>query len=190
MSDTPSLVAGSPDTSGSIDISIGSSSNLSITRQLVIAVVGEKFVPNGHYISKTITENFKERQDATGYTWRGVTESTRKFYWHEFMWNPTENSIIECTWKKVSSNLYTKRIYHWRRQINKPNFVLDDVWQSWKTYWASDEFKNKSHIATQNRCSETGGPGTGPSKHIGGSRSTATEMGREPNSWEILKKLH
>ncbi|KAM3356629.1 hypothetical protein P3S68_023343 [Capsicum galapagoense] len=85
MSDTPSLVVGSPDTPGSIDISIGSISNLSTTRRLVIAVVGEKFVPNGHSISKTITENFKERQDATRYTWKGVTESTRKFYWHEFM---------------------------------------------------------------------------------------------------------
>ncbi|KAF3651464.1 putative multidrug and toxin extrusion protein 2-like [Capsicum annuum] len=44
-----------------------------------------RFVPNGHSISKIITETFKERQDATGYTWRGVTEFTRKFYWNEFM---------------------------------------------------------------------------------------------------------
>ncbi|PHT58732.1 hypothetical protein CQW23_01095 [Capsicum baccatum] len=67
MSDTPSLVAGSPDTPGSINISIGSSSSSSITGWLDISVVGEKFVPNGHSISKTITKNFKERQDATGY---------------------------------------------------------------------------------------------------------------------------
>ncbi|KAM3201976.1 hypothetical protein P3L10_029600 [Capsicum annuum] len=185
MSDTPSLVVGSPDTPGSIDILIGSSSSLSITRRLVILVVGEKLVPNGHSISKTIIENFKEQQDATGYTWKGVIESTRKFYWHELMksyqWNPTENSIIECTWKKVAANLYTKRTYHWRRE-------------------ASGEFKNKSYIGTQNRCSETGGLGTGPSKHTSGSRSTvehtiklinfATEMGCEPNSWKIFKKLH
>ncbi|KAM3325532.1 hypothetical protein P3S67_000657 [Capsicum chacoense] len=85
MSDTPSLLACSPDTPGSIDIIIGSSSSSSTTRRLVISIFGEKFVPNGHSISKTITENFKERQDATGYTWKIVTESTRKFYWHEFM---------------------------------------------------------------------------------------------------------
>ncbi|KAM3204329.1 hypothetical protein P3L10_027738 [Capsicum annuum] len=175
MSDTPSLVAGSPDTPGFIDIPIGSSSSSSTNRWLVILVVGEKFVPNGYSISKTITKNFKERQNATEYTWKDVTESTRKFYWHEFMksyqWNPIKNSIIEWTWKKVASNLYTKRTYHWRREIKKPNFVLDDVWQTWKTYWDSDEFKNKSHIATQNRCSETGGLGTGPSKHSDGFRS-------------------
>ncbi|PHT37650.1 hypothetical protein CQW23_21223 [Capsicum baccatum] len=85
MSDTPSLVAGSPDTPSSIDILIGSSSSSSTTRRLVISIFREKFVPNGHSISKTITENFKERQDATGYTWKVVTESTRKFYGHEFM---------------------------------------------------------------------------------------------------------
>ncbi|KAF3637704.1 putative multidrug and toxin extrusion protein 2-like [Capsicum annuum] len=37
---------------------------------------------------------------------------------------------------------------------------------------------------------KTGGTGTGPSKHTGGSMSTAIEMSREPNSWEIFKKLH
>ncbi|KAM3308910.1 hypothetical protein P3S67_010654 [Capsicum chacoense] len=41
MSDTPSLVAGSPDTPGSIYIFIGSGSSLSTTKRLVISVVGE-----------------------------------------------------------------------------------------------------------------------------------------------------
>ncbi|KAM3301581.1 hypothetical protein P3S67_016083 [Capsicum chacoense] len=70
--------------------------------------------------------------------------------------------------------------------IDSPGHI--SCWR--KTYWASDEFKNKYCIATQNRCSETSGLGTGPSKHTGGSRSTATEMGRKPNSWEIFNKLH
>ncbi|KAM3319150.1 hypothetical protein P3S67_006350 [Capsicum chacoense] len=65
MSDTPSLIVGSPDTPDSIDIPIGSSPSSSTTKRLVISVVGKKFVPNGHSISKIITENFKERQDAT-----------------------------------------------------------------------------------------------------------------------------
>ncbi|KAM3198987.1 hypothetical protein P3L10_034139 [Capsicum annuum] len=60
MSDTPSLIVGSPDTLGSIDIPIGSSSSSSTIRRLVISVVRKKFVPNGHSISKTITKNFKE----------------------------------------------------------------------------------------------------------------------------------
>ncbi|KAM3339876.1 hypothetical protein P3S68_029745 [Capsicum galapagoense] len=60
MSDTPSLIAGFPDTLDSIDIPIGSSSSSSTTRRLVISDVRKKFVPNGHSISKTITKNFKE----------------------------------------------------------------------------------------------------------------------------------
>ncbi|KAH0725731.1 hypothetical protein KY284_001596 [Solanum tuberosum] len=164
MSDTPLSNAGSPTgpctltTPSTPDVSIGSTSCSSTSARLVISVVAEKFVPNGHSISKTITETFKERQDATGYSWKDVSQSTRKFYWHDFLksyqWNPTENSIMERTWNKVASILYSKKI-------------------------------------------ETGGLGTGPSKHTGGSRSTvehtiklAIELRRPPNSWDIFKKLH
>ncbi|KAH0660953.1 hypothetical protein KY289_029701 [Solanum tuberosum] len=207
MSDTPSSNAGSPTgpctptTPSTPDVSIGSTSCSSTSARLVISVVAEKFVPNGHSISKTITETFKERQDATGYSWKDVSQSTRKFYWHEFLksyqWNPTENSIMERTWNKVASTLYSKKMYIWRKGTVKPNFVLEDIWRSWKTHWASNEWMDKSRIATRNRCSETGGLGTGPSKHTGGSRSTvehtiklAIELRRPPNSWDIFKKLH
>lgn len=207
MSDTPSSNAGSPigpctpTTPSTPDVSIGSTSCSSTSARLVISVVAEKFVPNGHSISKTITETFKERQDATGYSWKDVSQSTRKFYWHEFLksyqWNPTENSIMERTWNKVASTLYSKKMYIWRKGTVKPNFVLEDIWRNWKTHWASDEWMDKSRIATRNRCSETGGLGTGPSKHTGGSRSTvehtiklAIELRRPPNSWDIFKKLH
>ncbi|KAH0776454.1 hypothetical protein KY290_007865 [Solanum tuberosum] len=111
MSDTPSSNDGSPTgpctptTPSTLDVSIGSSSCSSTSGRLVISVVEEKFVPNGHSISKTITETFKERQDATGYSWKDISQSTRKFYWHEFLksyqWNPTENSIMERTWNKA-----------------------------------------------------------------------------------------
>ncbi|KAM3305738.1 hypothetical protein P3S67_012605 [Capsicum chacoense] len=39
MSDTPSLISGSPDTPGSVDIPIGSSNNSLTSRWLVISVV-------------------------------------------------------------------------------------------------------------------------------------------------------
>ncbi|XP_060206354.1 uncharacterized protein LOC132634057 [Lycium barbarum] len=101
MSDSPSSVAGVPSTPTTPNISIGSTSGSSTSSWLVISVVGEKFVPNGHFISKSITETFKERQDATGYSWKDVSESTSKFYWHEFVklyqWNPSETTVIEHT---------------------------------------------------------------------------------------------
>ncbi|KAH0681570.1 hypothetical protein KY284_022655 [Solanum tuberosum] len=193
MSDMPSSNAGSPTgpctptTPSTPDVSIGSPSCSSTSVRLVISVVAEKFVPNGHSILKTITETFKERQDATGYSWKDKS----------YQWNPTENSIMERTWNKVASTLYSKKMYIWRKGTVKPNFVLEDIWRSWKTHWASDEWMDKSRIATRNRCSETGGLGTGPSKHTGGSRSTvehtiklAVELRRPPNSWDIFKKLH
>ncbi|XP_055814496.1 uncharacterized protein LOC129884179 [Solanum dulcamara] len=91
MSDTPSLVAGSPAAPCTPDVSIGSSSSSSTSTRLIISVVGENFVPN----SKTIIETFKERQDATGYTWKDVSQSTL------YQWNPTVNSMIEGKWNKV-----------------------------------------------------------------------------------------
>ncbi|KAG5579254.1 hypothetical protein H5410_049881, partial [Solanum commersonii] len=182
MSDTPSSNVGSPTspctttTPSTPDVSIGSPSCSLTHARLVILVVAEKFVPNGHSISKTITKTFKERQDATGYSWKDVSQSTRKFYWHEFLksyqWNSTENSIMERTWNKVASTLYSKKMYIWRKGTVKPHIILEDIWRSWKTHWASDEWKDKSRIATRNRCSETGGLGTGPSKHTDCSRST------------------
>ncbi|KAG5568135.1 hypothetical protein H5410_064848 [Solanum commersonii] len=66
MSDTPSSNVGSPTgpstptTPSTPDVSIGSPSCSSTSAQLVISVVAEKFVPNGHSISKTITGSFKE----------------------------------------------------------------------------------------------------------------------------------
>ncbi|KAF2296876.1 hypothetical protein GH714_010866 [Hevea brasiliensis] len=64
-------------------------------------------------------------------------------------------------------------------------------------HWSTPEWIAKSRLTAQNRRSETGGPGTGLSKHTGGSRSTvehsqkmAQELHRDPNSWEVFKKLH
>ncbi|XP_057986697.1 uncharacterized protein LOC131171243 [Hevea brasiliensis] len=64
-------------------------------------------------------------------------------------------------------------------------------------HWSTPEWIAKSRITAQNRRSETGGPGTGLSKHTGGSRSTvehsqkmAQELHRDPNSWEVFRKLH
>ncbi|KAF2290106.1 hypothetical protein GH714_002618 [Hevea brasiliensis] len=55
----------------------------------------------------------------------------------------------------------------------------------------------QSGLLNLDRHSETGGLGTGLSKHTGGSRSTvehslkmAKELHRDPYSWEVFKKLH
>ncbi|KAF2309750.1 hypothetical protein GH714_004929 [Hevea brasiliensis] len=64
-------------------------------------------------------------------------------------------------------------------------------------HWSTSEWIAKSRIAAQNRCSKTSGPSTGLTKHTGGSSFTvernlkmAEELHRDPNSWEVFKKLH
>nr|XP_033512888.1 uncharacterized protein LOC108945677 [Nicotiana tomentosiformis] len=99
MSDSSLSVPGTPSTPGTPDISVGSTTGSCLSSQSAISVVGGKFVPNCHSISKTITDNFMEPQDATGYTWKDVCQSTRDFYWHEFMklyhWSSAEDAIIK-----------------------------------------------------------------------------------------------
>ncbi|KAF2286280.1 hypothetical protein GH714_013129 [Hevea brasiliensis] len=68
-----SLLASFPSTP---DASIGYAPGSYPSNQIMIRVVGGKFIPNGHTISTYITSTFRERQDATGYTWKEVSPST------------------------------------------------------------------------------------------------------------------
>ncbi|KAF2283619.1 hypothetical protein GH714_012379 [Hevea brasiliensis] len=53
--------------SSTLDVSIGSAPGSYPFNRIMIRVVGGK-----------------ERQDATGYTWKDVSPSTRDFYWQKF----------------------------------------------------------------------------------------------------------
>ncbi|KDP45567.1 hypothetical protein JCGZ_17174 [Jatropha curcas] len=55
----------------------------------------------------------------------------------------------------------------WRK--NKPKYIPNDIWNSWKPHWETPEFKVKSEKCSKSCLTETGGPGAGPSGHIGGS---------------------
>ncbi|XP_019150504.1 PREDICTED: uncharacterized protein LOC109147304 [Ipomoea nil] len=59
-----------------------------------------------------------------------------------------------------------------RTSSGKPDFVHEDTWRIWEAYWDRPEVKAKSEQQRKNRMSEVAGPGTGCSRHIGGSRST------------------
>ncbi|KAK9157619.1 hypothetical protein Scep_004193 [Stephania cephalantha] len=56
----------------------------------------------------------------------------------------------------------------------RPDFVINEAWNRYREYWASADFKARSEKASHNIKSEKGGPGTGPSKHTGGTRSFRT----------------
>ena len=75
----------------------------------------------------------------------------------------------------MASVRYIDKLGKWRNKYGKdakPNSVPQEVSNKWWEYWNSEEFKALSQKASQNCRSEKVGKGSGPSKHIGGSKMT------------------
>ena len=67
---------------------------------------------------------------------------------------------------------YTKNIHGWRHsKKGKPGCVNQEIWDNWQKYWSTPEWIEKAHKDKKNHLSETGGPGSGVTKHTCGSRS-------------------
>ncbi|KAK9163462.1 hypothetical protein Syun_004364 [Stephania yunnanensis] len=66
----------------------------------------------------------------------------------------------------------------------QPVYVTDEAWRRYLQYWESEDFQARSRQATENRNTEVEGPGTGPSKHGGGSVSFVTTQERLADSSE------
>ena len=92
-----------------------------------------------------------------------------------YTWDPMdEGAIKNCWWQNFKAQ-YTKHMYTWRNSKDgKPKCVHQEIWDSWQQHWNTPEWKERAQKAKQNRLSETGGPGTGPTKHTCGSRSMVT----------------
>nr|GMD09614.1 ABC transporter B family member 11 [Ipomoea batatas] len=59
-----------------------------------------------------------------------------------------------------------------RTSTGRPACVAEETWAIWEAYWDRPDVKAKSEQHRKNRMSEVEGPGTGCSRHTGGSRST------------------
>ncbi|KAK9107413.1 hypothetical protein Syun_023424 [Stephania yunnanensis] len=66
----------------------------------------------------------------------------------------------------------------------QPNYVTDEAWKRYLEYWESKDFLARSRQAYINRNTEVEGPGTGASKHGGGSMSFVTTHERLTNTSE------
>ncbi|XP_050208895.1 uncharacterized protein LOC126659625 [Mercurialis annua] len=84
-----------------------------------------------------------------------------------------------------------------REKDEKHTSISQDIWDSWKAVWASEDEKKKSDVARANRMSEPAGAGSGPVRHTGGSRSAirhmdvlAEELGRKPTATELYTRMH
>ncbi|XP_037496248.1 uncharacterized protein LOC119370996 [Jatropha curcas] len=99
--------------------------------------------------------------------------------------------MLKVAWEKICADRYADFTYRMRRSGKKQRCVSQEIWESWQKAWEDPAFKRKREMFAQNRRSETGGDGAGPSRHTGGSisaietaRLLAKELGREPTPIE------
>lgn len=76
-------------------------------------------------------------------------------------------------WKRAAL-CYSEMLSDWKKKWfkkkKKPGCVSADAWRSLLAYWGRPEVKARAEQNQKNRMSEPGGPGTGVSRHRGGSR--------------------
>nr|GLL33811.1 uncharacterized protein LOC109146588 [Ipomoea trifida] len=84
-----------------------------------------------------------------------------------------------------------------RTSTGKPACIHEDTWRIWEAYWDRPDVKAKSEQQRKNRMSEVAGPGTGCSRHTGGSRSAIEhyhklrdELQKESNLFECFEHMH
>ncbi|KDP21980.1 hypothetical protein JCGZ_03135 [Jatropha curcas] len=109
--------------------------------------------------SRQIIRIIKLQLHKEGYTWDAVSQEVRDFYWEEFQ-------------EKLSADRYADFTCRMRRSGKKQQCVCQEIWESWQQAWEDPAFKRKREIFAQNRRSETGSDGVGPSRHTSGSIST------------------
>nr|GMC89307.1 uncharacterized protein LOC109147304 [Ipomoea batatas] len=84
-----------------------------------------------------------------------------------------------------------------RTSTGNPACIHEDTWRIWEAYWERPDVKAKSEKQRKNRMSEVAGPGTGCSRHTGGSRSAIEhyhklreELQKEPYLFECFEHMH
>ncbi|XP_037492831.1 uncharacterized protein LOC110010676 [Jatropha curcas] len=136
---------------------------------------------------KKDTHGCRYAQEARDFYWGGVS---RNIIWDE----APITAMLKVAWEKICADRYADFTYRMRRSGKKQRCVSQEIWESWQKAWEDPAFKRKREMFAQNRRSETGGDGAGPSRHTGGSisaietaRLLAKELGREPTPirWEL-----
>ncbi|KDP25925.1 hypothetical protein JCGZ_23001 [Jatropha curcas] len=125
--------------------------------------------------ARQILKIIKLQLHKEGYTWDAVPQEARDFYWEEFqkhfIWDEAITAMLKVAWEKIFADRYADFTYRMRRSGKKQQCVSQEIWESWQKAWEDPAFKRKREIFAQNRRSETGGDGAGPSRHTGGSIS-------------------
>ncbi|KDP37565.1 hypothetical protein JCGZ_08256 [Jatropha curcas] len=117
--------------------------------------------------SRQIMRIIKLQLHKEGYSWDAVPQEARDFYWEEFqkhfIWDEAITAMLKVAWEKLCADRYADFTYRMRRSGKKQQCVSQEIWKSWQKAWEDPAFKRKWEIFAQNRRSETGGDGAGPS---------------------------
>ncbi|KDP25156.1 hypothetical protein JCGZ_24258 [Jatropha curcas] len=114
-----------------------------------------------------------------------------------FIWEGAITAMLKVAWEKLCAPRYADFTYRMRKNGKKQQCISQEIWESWQKAWEDPAFKRKCEIFIQNRHSETGGDGAGPSRHtsesisaIETSQLSAEKYGREPTPIEIFTYTH
>ncbi|KAL3652705.1 hypothetical protein CASFOL_002386 [Castilleja foliolosa] len=167
-------------------------------------VVGSKrpsLMPDN--VSRVITKIIMENIHEDGVNWKKVPDTHKEIYFrafkNHFRWNPTDDSAVRNAFMKQSALRYADLLCRFKRDSanGRPKCVSQAAWVKWLAFWSRPEVMEKSEKARRNRYTEKAGPGTGCSRHCGGSRSAhghaavlEKEIGRPPNAYECSLRFH
>ncbi|KDP43296.1 hypothetical protein JCGZ_24217 [Jatropha curcas] len=136
----------------------------------------------------------KLHPDKDRYTWDVIPQEAKDFYWEEFQ---GYYGYAKSGLGKLCALGYADFTYRMRKSSEKQQSVSQEIWESWQKAWEDPTFMRKREIFAQNRRSETGGDGAGPSRQTGGSifaietsRLLAKKYGREPTPMEVFTYTH
>ncbi|KDP28951.1 hypothetical protein JCGZ_19514 [Jatropha curcas] len=168
--------------------------------RITLSLVAGHIYPSSR-AARQILKIIKLQLHKEGYTWDAVPQEARDFYWEEFqkhfIWDEAITAMLKVAWEKICADRYADFTYRMRKSGKKQQCVSQEIWESWQKAWEDPAFKRKREIFAQNRRSETGGDGAGPSRHTGGSISTietarllARKLGHEPIPMEVFTYTH
>ncbi|XP_055960073.1 uncharacterized protein LOC130014947 [Mercurialis annua] len=141
---------------------------------------------NSGPISRSMREIFRKCWFENGRAWRFLTAEQTYFYWEEFKkeywWDTADYSddVIKSVFMTHAANRCKDVIHRMREKDEKHTSISQDIWDSWKAFWASEDEKKKSDVARANQMSEPTGAGSGP----------AEELGCKPTATELYTRMH
>ncbi|KAK9096377.1 hypothetical protein Sjap_021874 [Stephania japonica] len=128
-----------------------------------------------HFCTRRMTKVFKRWMIPEGYCWKLVF-----FRWDDAI----PEDLIRVVYDRFAGTRYTALMHKLKKNRVQLVYGTDEAWRRYLEYYESEDFLARSRQATANRNTEVEGPGTGPSKHSGGSVSFVTTQERLNDSSE------